>query len=64
MATRPRPDDGGCVKLSLADLVRSVLPWPFHKGLPDKYCGQRADDTFWDRLRLAIRRPPRDVSRK
>ena len=29
-------------QLSLADLVLSVLPWPFHKDLPNGYYGENS----------------------
>ena len=36
-------------KLSLADLVLSVLPWPFHKDLPNGYYGENSKSiTFGD----------------
>ena len=47
-----------CVKLSLADLVLSVLPWPFHKDLPSSYCGEKSKSiTFWDLVLFALPRP-------
>lgn len=43
-----------CVKLSIADLVLSVLPWPFHKDLPSGYCGENSKNTFWDLVLFAL----------
>lgn len=43
-----------CIKLSVADLIRSVLPWPFHKDLPNGYCGQNSKSTFWELLLFAL----------
>ena len=45
-------------KLSLGDLVSSVLPWPFHKDLPDKaYCGGKPKISLCELLLLAFCNP-------
>ena len=43
-----------CVKLTLGDLVLSVLPWPFHKDLPKGYCGQNSKIGFWELVLFAL----------
>lgn len=53
-------DEGGCVKLTLADLVFSALPWPLHKDLPANYCGKEPGDKFPDLVRLVLRPPSAD----
>jgi len=50
-------DCEGGRKLSLADLVLSVLPWPFHKSLPAVYCGKNSKATFWDLVLFSLPRP-------
>ena len=40
-------------KLTLGDLVLSVLPWPFHKDLPE-YNGKRSAKTFLELFLLVI----------
>ena len=42
---------GECIKISLADIVLSVLPWPFHQELPSCPCGAR-HDYRWEDLGL------------
>lgn len=44
-------------KLSLGDLILSVLPWPFHKDLPDDYQGKRSKATFWELVLFALPGP-------
>ena len=43
-----------CRKLTIADLVLSVLPWPFHKDLPPDYCGKRPGIRFKDLVLLVL----------
>jgi hypothetical protein len=43
-----------CVKLSIADLVLSVLPWPLHRDLPSGYCGEKSKSTFIDLVLYAL----------
>ena len=54
-----------CVKLSIGDLVLSVLPWPFRKDLPPGYCGENSKSTFGDLVLFALPRPfHRDLPRR
>ncbi len=57
-------DNGRCVKLSFADLVQSVLPWPFNKDLPANYCGMNPENRFWDLFLLTLRTPTPDAPRE
>lgn len=41
-------------KLSLGDLILSVLPWPFHRDLPDEYHGKESRATFWELVLFAM----------
>ena len=47
-------NDNPCEKLSVADLIRSVLPWPFHRGLPSGYCGENSKSTFGHLVLFAL----------
>ena len=38
----------GCAKHSFADLVLSVLPWPFHRDLPIQNCEVDAAEKTFD----------------
>ena len=44
-------------KLSLSDLVLSILPWPFHKDLPKYYRGKDSNASFTDLVLFALPRP-------
>jgi len=57
-------DKSKCVKLSLSDLVLSVLPWPFHKDLPAGYCGKKPGNKFWDLFLLTLRTQTSDEPRE
>ena len=53
----PTVDDSNkrpCVKLSLGDLVLSILPWPFHKDLSSGHCGENSKSTFWELVLFAL----------
>lgn len=57
-------DKSKSVKLSLSDLVLSVLPWPFHKDLPANYCGKKPGNKIWDLFLLALRTQTSDEPRE
>ena len=59
----------GARKLSFGDLVLSVLPWPFHRALPENYCGKHSKATFGDLVLFSLPwplhrdLPPEDADR-
>jgi hypothetical protein len=46
-----------CSRVSFTDLIRSVLPWPFHKELPLCACGLRHKVSFLDLIRSVLPGP-------